>query len=263
MILQKATFVYKRFSRWSEIPLFLMTQGKKKNWRIAALSWRKALPIITRSLLILSIIIFWCWNWKLLLAIVVGIGLMLSVYLAQSSYWRRYWSIFKRLFTGYNRRLTLAVSSGSLGAFITYMTASIWADTENRWLATGSILQGLGTLTTLFLLGWHLWGKQSHQQETKFNELSEDLAAPDPLKRLMAVRQLTTLVLSNKLPAKYYGWLIEYYHLMLSQSQEKLVREALLDALQALDVNFLRDSKTQLNPIPLNLSRSRKPVYKF
>ena len=239
-----------------------MTQAKVENWNINLLSSQKVLPIIKRGLLLLGIIIFWCWNWKLLLAIVVGIGLMLVVYLTHSNYWHQYWDIGKRLFTGYNRKLALAVTSGGMGAFVTYMIASIWADTENHWLATGSILQGLGTLVILFLLGWHFWDEKNPKPEARFNELSQDLTAPDPLKRLMAIRQLTILVSDRKLPQKYYGWLIEYYRLMLSQPQENLVREALLDGLEALDNSFVRESRKKLTPIPLNMTRSRKPVYK-
>ena len=239
-----------------------MTQAKTENWNIDPLSSQKVFPIITRGLLFLGIIVFWCWNWKLLLATVVGIGLMLVVYLTHSRHWQQYWRICKGLFTGYNRKLALAVTSGGIGAFITYMIASIWADTENRWLATGSILQGLGTLVTLFLLGWHFWDEKNQKPEARFNELSQDLTDPDPLKRLMAIRQLTLLVSDMKLSQKYYGWLIEYYRMMLSQPQENLVREALLDGLEALDVSFIRESRKKLTPIPLNMSRSRKPVYK-
>ena len=238
-----------------------MTQVKMGNWKIDISSSQKLLPIITRGLFFLGIIIFWCWNWKLLLATMVGIGLMLLVYLAQSRYWERYWRTFKRLFTGYNRKLALAVSTGGIGAFMTYMIASIWADTQNRWLATGSILQGLLTLATLLLLTWHFWGEQDQKQEGKFNELSQDLTAPDPLKRLMAIRQLTLLVSDNKLPRKYYGWLIEYYRLMLSQTQENLVREALLDGLEILGVSSIGESRNKPVSIALNLKPSRKRIY--
>ncbi len=239
-----------------------MNQSKTENWNIDRLSSQKVIPIIKKSLFVLGIIIFWCWNWKLLLAIIVGIGLMLLVYLTQSRHWDQYWRICKRLLTGYNRKLALAVSSGGVGAFMTYMIVSIWADTENRWLATGSILQGLGTLATLFILGWHFWGEPNHEQEARFNQLSQDLTNVDPLKRLMAIRQLTVLVSDRKLPHKYYEWLIEYYQLMLSQPQENLVREALLDGLEALDVSLIRESRKQPIPIALNRTPSRKPIYK-
>ena len=237
-----------------------MTQAKLENGNISLLSSQKIFPFITRSLLLVAIVIFWCWNWKLLLATVVGIGLMLLVYLAQTRYWYKYWRICQRLLTGCNRKLAVAVGSGGIGAFITYMIAAIWADTENHWLATGSILQVLGTLTILVLLGWHLWGKQDQQHETKFNELSQDLTASDPLKRLIAIRQLTVLVSTHKVSRKYYGWLIEYYHLMLSQSQETIVQEALLEGLESLDISFSRESSKQ--PLKIPLKRPLKSIYR-
>ncbi|MDJ0744973.1 MAG: ATP synthase subunit I [Xenococcaceae cyanobacterium MO_167.B27] len=252
--------MFKRLSRWEELLLSVLAEAKTKNWDISALSWQKLSQIITRGLLVAGIGLFWCWNWKLLLATVVGIGLMLLVYLVQTHHFNKYWRIFQRLLTGYNRKFTLAVTSGGIGVFITYMVASIWADSENHWLATGSILQGLGTLATLLILGWHFWGNQNQKQETRFNELSQDLTASDPLKRLIAIRQLTLLVSSNQVSREYHVWLVEYYHLMLSQPQETLVKEALLDGLEYLDVSLTRESRKKLIQIPLETVFETHPL---
>ena len=250
--------MFKRLSRWEELLLSVLDQAKTKNWDISALSPQKVSLMMTRALLVVGIGVFWCWNWKLLLATVVGIGLMLLVYVVQIHHWHKYWRRCQRLLTGYNRKLTLAVGSGGMSAFITYMVASIWADSENRWLATGSILQVLGTLTTLLLLGWHLWGNQNQKQETRFNELSKDLTASDSLKRLIAIRQLTRLVSTNKVPREYHIRLVEYYYLMLSQPQEKVVKEALLDGLESLDASFTREPRNKPIQIPLETAYRKK-----
>lgn len=197
------------------------------------------------------------WNWKLVLATAAGVLLMLLVYLMQGWDWQVHWLTWRRYFTGSNRKLTVAVGSGGIAALMTYMAASIWIDSENRWLAAGTIFQGFGTLMTLVLLLWHIMTHQGHQEETKFDRLLSDLTAVDPLKRIIAVRQLTKLVNHSRLNSGYRHQLIGYFRLMLSVEQEPMIREAVLESLQMWNVN---QSKTQISQplqIPVNLKRER------
>ena len=122
--------------RWEQALVSILSQAQAKDWDILALSPKQVSKITTRVLLLLGIILLWWWNWKLLLATSVGIMLMLIVYTFKKQHWQRFYRRCQGWFTGYNRKLALAVGSGSMGAFVTYMTASIWADSENRWLAT-------------------------------------------------------------------------------------------------------------------------------
>ncbi len=169
------------------------------------------------------------WNWKLVLATVAGVGLMVLVYLMQGWNWQVYWYHWRRFLTGSNRQLGIAVGSGGIGALSTYIAASIWADSENRWLATSTILQGFGTLIIILLLLWHIFTIRANRDEYQFEELLQDLTAQEPLKRLIAVRQLTHLVNNSGLSRHE---LLEYFRLMLSQEQEPVVREAVLHSLQ-------------------------------
>jgi hypothetical protein len=91
------------------------------------------------------------WNWKLVMATAAGMGSMGLVYLALGENWQRYWLLWQGFFKGSQGKLTLAVGSGSLAALSTYIAAELWADTDNRWLATGMIAEGVGTLLTLGL----------------------------------------------------------------------------------------------------------------
>ena len=237
--------------RWEQALVSILSQAQAKDWDILALSPKQVSKIATKGLLLLGIILLWWWNWKLLLATSVGILLMLVVYTFKKQHWQRFYRRWQGLFTGYNRKLALAVGSGSMGAFVTYMTASIWADSENRWLATGSILQGLGTLVTLFLLGWHL--NRDRYSETKFEKLLLELTAVDPLKRLIAIRQLTRLAQKNRLSREQNLHLVEYFHLMLSQPQEAPIREALLDSLESF--GFVQPQENSIK-IPLELRQT-------
>ena len=244
--------------RWEQALVSILSQAQAKDWDILALSPKQVSKIITRLLLLLGIILLWWWNWKLLLATSVGIMLMLVVYTFKKQHWQRFYRRWQGLFTGYNRRLALAVGSGSMGAFVTYMTASIWADSENRWLATGSILQGLGTLITLFLLGWHL--NRDRRGETKFEKVLLELTTVDPLKRLIAIRQLTRLAQKNRLSREQNLHLAECFHLMLSQPQEDPIREALLDSLESF--GFTSQPEENSLKIPLKLGQNIPVIHK-
>ncbi|MEM9272116.1 MAG: ATP synthase subunit I [Cyanobacteria bacterium P01_F01_bin.143] len=244
--------------RWEQALVSILSQAQAKDWDILALSPRQVSKITTRGLLLLGIILLWWWNWKLLLATFVGIVVMLIVYTFKKQHWQRFFRRCQGLLTGYNRKLAFAVGTGGLGAFITYLTASIWADSENRWLATGSILQGFVTLITLFLLGWHF--NRDRNGETKFNELLLELTAVDPLKRLIVIRQLTNLGKKNRLSREQLLQLVEYFYLMLAQPQESIISEALLDSLESF--GFSQPEANSIK-IPLELGQKTPVIHKI
>ena len=200
--------------------------------------------------------LLWWMNWKLFLSTSVGIGLISLCYLLQNSHWQRYCQKLPNFFVGSNRQLILAVVTGATGAFCTYLAASVWADAESQWLATGAILQGFASLTTLGLLLWSLWGRKSSSTEAKLDGLLADLSNSDRLKRLVAIRQLTRLLISNRLSAEHYQQTIEYYHLMLSEPQPPVIRNALLESLNILDVDRTSQKPAAVK-IPLQLQHRR------
>jgi hypothetical protein len=195
------------------------------------------------------------WNWKLVLATGTGVGLMLLVYWMQGWNWQVYWSKWERFLRGSNRKLTVAVGSGGLAALATYLAASIWVDSENRWLAVGTILQGLATLLTLILLVWQIITHRNGGNEAKFDQLLTDLSNPNPLKRLMAVRQLTKLTQKTPLSQDSPHQLIEYFCLMLSQEKEPVVRNAILESLQLWERKSFKNTKKLPLQIPISLKK--------
>ena len=205
--------------------------------------------------------LMWWFNWKLFLATLVGMGLMSWSYLLKNSYWQRYCQQWQSWLTGSNSQLILAVVSGATGAFCTYLAASVWTDTENQWLATGAILQVMTSLLILALLLWSWWHPKNHAIEAKLDQLLADLSHSDSLKRLVAIRQLTRLLVSNRLSAEHYWQSIEYYRLMLSQPQVPVVKNALLDSLDILgEEQLLRAKKRPPVKIPIQLKNSRQPL---
>ncbi len=104
---------------WEQALVSILSQAQTKDWDILALSGKQVSQIITRGTLLLGIILLWWWNWKLLLATSVGIMLMLVVYTFKKQHWQKFYRRWQNLLTGYNRKLVLAVGTGSTGAFIT------------------------------------------------------------------------------------------------------------------------------------------------
>ncbi|WP_052055684.1 hypothetical protein [Myxosarcina sp. GI1] len=201
---------------------------------------------------LVAIASIWLWNWKLLLATVAGICCMLLAFWMQNHCWQQYWTKWRRFLTGFNRKLVVAVGSGSIGAFGTYLAACIWADAENHWLAVGSILQGCSSLIALLLLVWAMVRRQKPYIESKLEKLQGDLTHSDSLKRLIAIRQLTRMLQSKHLPCEYSRQCSEYFGLMLGQPQVPVVRQALIDSLEQLKIqNISQESKTLQLPLRL------------
>jgi hypothetical protein len=200
------------------------------------------------------------WNWKLLLATSTGVFIMLLVYLMQEWDWQVRWSELRRLFGGSNRQLTLAVGSGGIASLSTYMAISIWVESDSPWIGAGAIIQGLGTLITIILLVWQIINRQLRQDEAKLNNLLTDLTDNDPLKRLIAVRQLTQQIKDNQLERDQRRQITDYFGLMLSREQESVVRNALLDGIQVLDNTQMSAKGGKPLQMPLTINRSTEKI---
>ena len=248
---RKETVVPKTSSGWEQLILLIFAP---KN-RHLALSSRKNSPIIGKGLLIFGIVSLWWWNWQLLLASAIAISLMWLTYKVPFRKWRKLWQSRIGLINGHHNKLVFAVGSGSLGGFLTYMMSAIWVDTENHWLATGSILQGLATLAVLILVGWQV-SSDSDRNNQKFDLLLQDLTATEPLKRLIAIRQLTNLVQKKTLDRDQKLQLSEYFHFMLSQPQESTIQEALIDSLAILGFSSFNVSQSSTVSTPIRLKHS-------
>lgn len=200
------------------------------------------------------------WDWKLLLATGSGITGMLLLYLIQGN-WQAYLSTLQRFVSGSNRQLVFAVSGGGIASVTTYMAIAIWMETDNHWLATSSILQGFAMLAIISLLLWQNLGDSfSTRDETEFSQHLKNLTAVDPLQRLIAIRQITHLLIHQKLNPLYQQQTVEYFRLMLSQEQPSVIQNAILESLQALDKEQPLTKPTKPLQIPLSLKRSTKRV---
>ncbi|MEA5565595.1 armadillo-type fold-containing protein [Anabaena sp. UHCC 0399] len=189
------------------------------------------------------------WNWKLLLALLVGISVMLVVYSMQKWDWQLHWREIKKFFNSPNRQLVLAVSSGGIATLITYMAAAIWADSSSPWIATGAIVQGLGTLLTLILLVWQIVNFYSHREEDSFENLLLNLTQQDPIQRLIAIRRLTKIVNRQQTDPALQQDVLRCLYLLLSREEETAIREAAFESIQTLERSQLPSTPLPLIPL--------------
>jgi hypothetical protein len=192
------------------------------------------------------------WNWKLLLALLIGVGVMVLVYSMQGWDWQLRWSKIREFLDSSNRRLVLAVLSGGVATVSTYMAAAIWVDSHSQWIAAGAIAQGMATLLTLILLVWQLVNFYGNREEDHLDRLLVNLTEKDPLKRLIALRQLTKLITRKRVDSSAQQDVVECLQLLLSREEEVVIREAAFKSLQACDRLQLLPPKTAKTFIPIS-----------
>ncbi len=178
--------------------------------------------------LIVIMVALLCWHWQLLLATLVGILVMEGVYLFPRYHWRHLLSGWQYWRNSPYRQFILAVFAGGVTSVLVYLLSSILAKTDNPWLATGVILQGLLSLVTCLLLVWQLVNKNNYQTHANWQKWVNDLTASEPLKRLIAVGELTNLAERKELDPTELLQLREYFQLMLAVETEVVIRQAIL-----------------------------------
>ena len=213
----------------------------------ALLKW--LLDRLTRSkgwLAVVTLVGVWgWWNSQLLFSTGLGITAMMLVYRGQSRPGQLLREQIEQFWEGPNRQFVLAVGSGGMITLGTYMSLAIWADSESHWMAVSAILQNFGTIAIVGLLLRQALNLGVSQNEAVLDRLLSDLTDADPVKRLIAVRQMTDLVNNGGFGAFRSvkssiarNRAAECFSLMLSQEPEALVRNALLEGLQTWDNTY-------------------------
>ncbi|AFY53607.1 hypothetical protein Riv7116_1033 [Rivularia sp. PCC 7116] len=184
------------------------------------------------------------WNPKLLIASGSGIFVMLLVYSMPHWDWSKFLFKVRNFLQTTNGRLLLAVASGVITCLGTYTAATIWVDAPNAWIAAGAIAQGLATVTVLILLARLSINLHGNQEQDKLEQFLENLTDADPLKRLIAVRQLTKLATSQQLEPETKTYIIQCLQMLLTNETEATIQDAAFDSLQTLAPNKKLEQKS-------------------
>ena len=211
----------KQFSHW-------------RNFLQASQGW-----LLSAAVLLLLLI----WSWQLVLSLGLGLAVLIWVYLAQQGWWQMPRRIdWRKLWSRANRSLTIASISGAIMTGSSFLAIGIWRETNRSWLATGVIIEGLLTLAVLGLLIWQAIGLRfdrpaKREEKSSTPQLLADLSDADPLKRLVAIRQVThqfdRSAPTVELPMTA-AQLADCFRLMLNRETEPLVCSALLEGLGVL-----------------------------
>ncbi|MBJ7900846.1 MAG: hypothetical protein GC158_13235 [Cyanobacteria bacterium RI_101] len=162
---------------------------------------------------------------KIVLATGAGLGSLALVFWLLQSPRRPEWRQWLRQPQG---RLALAAGSGGLVSLGTYLAASAWAESEQKWLAAGLMLNGLGTLLTLALVAWRLEGRPRPREDNLERIFLQFLQSDDPLHQRLTLRQLRDYCQAYSLTPRERDDLEEYLRLLLGRNLDPLIRQDLL-----------------------------------
>lgn len=237
-----------RRSHRSPLPFRLKLPNlKRANLHRETLAWGTAAVLGGTMLL---------WNWKLFLATGTGMSATLGMYLLVQSNWRLRWADVRRWFSGSQRPIVFAAITGGLTTVSTYMATAIWVSSENRWMASGFILEGLATLAILGLLAWQTLHRVLGRDQVNLNGMLNQLSQNDPLKQVMALRQLERWLLGELLDKQEQQTIIDCCQVLLARDIDPVVREA---ALAVLASQSTQESLTLVSS-GLNLRVARRPA---
>ncbi len=189
------------------------------------------------------------WNGRLIIATGAGLGTMWLTYSMREWGWRAAITDLVNALEGIDRHITLSILAGAGATFGTYTALSIWLEAQSHWLATAMILQGAVTLGALGVLLWKRF--QPSPSQSGLLQYLSDLTHDDPLKRLIAARQINQLLSQH--PAQQQD-IAEFYQVLLTREPDQLVREAVMDGLQQIMTKL---SMTAAKTRPFQLSTRR------
>lgn len=203
------------------------------------------------------------WNWRLVISLGLGLTAMAAGYLLQQGQGKRLWAALQQRWQTVDRPFWLTLGSSLLVIGASYLTLSIWQELQSFWLAIGFLLQGAVILTVLGFLVWQ-WRQTQANRSSRNSAINQDwlsdLADADPLKRLLAVRQLTHALTQNHpsllLTPKE---LAESFRLMLNRETEPILCRALLESLQILDAQLPALQANSQPPVQVT-ARIMEPV---
>ncbi|MBD2021996.1 hypothetical protein H6F43_17595 [Leptolyngbya sp. FACHB-36] len=175
------------------------------------------------------------WNGRLVLATGAGVAIMMLIYVMHD--WKLDLPLanVRKFLSGWNQPVSLAIGGGGLAALTTYLAASVWLESDSHWVASGAILQGVGTLAVLLLLVWQQVSRQTERKQQNLQRAISDLTHEDALQRLIAVRQLITTVPDMRDNPLQRRTIVDCFRLLISREEDPIVREAVMDGLQMID----------------------------
>ncbi len=193
------------------------------------------------------------WNWTLTLALAIALVSGVGIYLGKERRLTFQWLTHRRAWK-HHPSLWVALLSSAAMFSVTYGFIQIWQESDVPWLATGILLQGIGTLAVLFYLVWdraHVRSSESgfrsdqSPQTRSFQDLLQDLTNADPVVRFVAIRHISGQTIAHSATAAAGDamgetpvWtMVDIQHclrLLEQREQEPIVQQAICEAIARL-----------------------------
>lgn len=175
------------------------------------------------------------WNGLLLCALSVGLGTTLIIQRYRTDLTRS-WQNASQWLTRPHSTSAISVGCGLLSLIASYITLLIWQETDSFGLALALLLQGLGLVAVLGLFISHLLKREKQQlTPSRLDSWTHNLTALDPLKRLIAVRQINHYLEVSSVDVARTQELKEYFQLLLKQEPEPSIQNAIVSGLELIN----------------------------
>lgn len=212
----------------------------------------------------LGLVLIWVWVWQWLLSLAIGATVGIGVYLVHQRRlnlpWQQFRKVWRQSWQASNRSLTLATLAGTVALVSAYLATAVWVESDQHWLATSILLEGLGIVAIGALLLWQIF--RPAPPVDRVSQWLHDFSHTDPLKRLIAIRQATRAVLTTDAVSTLSPKeLADYLRLMLDRETEAVVCNALIESLQQLQPTRQIEG-TQLSSVTFR-SPARTKVQEF
>ncbi|WP_299413939.1 hypothetical protein [Acaryochloris sp. IP29b_bin.148] len=223
-----------RHTLWTDLTTTVIDRLKRLGQRCIRILERQGLGVGLFALLGTSLLMVW--NGALLIALLIGLGVALLVQQLHPHPTLSWQTVSKWLSGPYPTTL-LSGGCGLLSLVASYMTLLIWQETDSFWLAFAILLQGLGLLSVLGLFFWQMQRQdQQHGTAPQLDYWINNLTALDPLKRLIAVRQISHWVASTPYNLDQTQELREYLQLLSQRESDPSVQSAIAQGLKRMTV---------------------------
>lgn len=199
----------------------------------------------------LALAAWYGWNSRLLFSTCGGVGAVALIYRLPQLNWQLYGLTIRQRLARANPRWSKAIAGGVATTLLLYGMASVWATAETPWMGISTMVQDFGAIAIVGLLIGHFLERRRQQLETSRQVWLRELTAEDPLKRLIAVRELTADADRNasRFRQRSRSHLKDYLRLMLDRESDSCVRAAIVEGLQQLEPEAASPVKSQQSKV--------------
>ena len=197
----------------------------------------------------LAVTLLWSSEWRLLLATGLGVGSVKIIFWLLTHRDQLEKLNWRQSLPTPQAQLLMAGGSGGLVALGTYVATMVWSEVNNPWIASGVILQGLGSLATVGLLVWYT-SKPAPSRAylamvSEFDQGLQALAHGDRLQKLVALRQLGKLSQTQRLSRQEQADLWDYLQVFIEIEDDPRLKRAAIAILHPQVTKPLTIPQTQ------------------